>query len=121
MSIWGRLAGAAAGLAESAHINGPVRGLLGAFAGAHFFNHDNDTTAQHQVAFTIGVIALGAKLAKADGIVTRDEVIAFKEVFKVPEGAPAKHIDLLPQDQVFRFQLCSRPNERSQDAKNQLE
>jgi DnaJ like chaperone protein len=86
MSIWGRLAGAAAGLAESAHINGPVRGLLGAFAGAHFFNHDNDRTAQHQVAFTIGVIALGAKLAKADGIVTRDEVIAFKEVFKVPEG-----------------------------------
>ena len=36
--------------------------------------------------FTIGVIALGAKMAKADGIVTRDEVIAFKEVFKVPEG-----------------------------------
>ena len=82
----GRLAGAAAGLAESAHISGPVRGLLGAFAGAHFFNHDNDRTAQHQVAFTIGVIALGAKMAKADGIVTRDEVIAFKEVFKVPEG-----------------------------------
>ena len=25
-------------------------------------------------------------MAKADGIVTRDEVIAFKEVFKVPEG-----------------------------------
>ena len=32
MSIWGRLAGAAAELAESAHIGGPVRGLLGAFA-----------------------------------------------------------------------------------------
>jgi len=32
------------------------------------------------------VIALGAKMAKADGIVTRDEVIAFKEVFKVPDG-----------------------------------
>ena len=25
-------------------------------------------------------------MAKADGIVTRDEVLAFKEVFKVPEG-----------------------------------
>ena len=86
MSIWVRLAGTAAGLAESAHISGPIRGLLGAFAGAHFFNHDNDRMAQHQVAFTIGVIALGAKMAKADGIVTRDEVIAFKEVFKVPEG-----------------------------------
>ena len=40
----------------------------------------------YQIAFTIGVIALGAKMAKADGMVTRDEVIAFKEVFKVPEG-----------------------------------
>jgi hypothetical protein len=34
---------------------------------------------------------------------------------------PAKHIDLLPQDQIFRLQLCSRPTERSQDAKEQLE
>ena len=38
------------------------------------------------MAFTVGVIALGAKMAKADGIVTRDEVAAFKEVFKVPES-----------------------------------
>ena len=79
MSIWGRLAGAAAGLAE-----GGVQGLLGAFAGGHTFPHDN--RVKHQVAFTIGVIALGAKMAKADGIVTRDEVVAFTEVFKVPEG-----------------------------------
>ena len=35
--------------------------------------------------------------------------------------SPAKHIDLLPQDQVSCLQLCSRPEERSQDAKNQLE
>ena len=41
---------------------------------------------KHQVAFTIGVIALGAKMAKTDGMVTRDEVVAFTEVFKVPEG-----------------------------------
>jgi DnaJ like chaperone protein len=86
MSVWGRLAGAAAVLAEGAHLTGPVRGLLGAFAEGHLFHHDGDSGAQHQVAFTIGVIALGAKMAKADGVVTRDEVIAFKEVFKVPEG-----------------------------------
>src|SRR6187397_622616 len=86
MSIWGRLAGAAAGFAEGAHVSGPVRGLLGALAGGHIFHHDNDRSAHHQVAFTIGIIALGAKMAKADGVVTRDEVIAFKEVFKVPEG-----------------------------------
>jgi hypothetical protein len=34
---------------------------------------------------------------------------------------PAKHIDLLSQDQDFRLQLCSRLEERSQDAENQLE
>jgi DnaJ like chaperone protein len=86
MSIWGRLAGAAAELVESAHIGGPVRGLLGAFAAGHIVHSDNDSMPQHQVAFTIGVIALGAKMAKADGIVTRDEVMAFKEVFKIPDG-----------------------------------
>jgi DnaJ like chaperone protein len=81
MSIWGRLSGATSGLAEG----GPVRGLLGALAG-HIVHHDSDNNAQHQIAFTIGVIALGAKMAKADGLVTSDEIIAFKEVFKVPKG-----------------------------------
>ena len=66
-------------------MGGPVRGLLGALAG-HIVHHDSNNNAQHQIAFTIGVIALGAKMAKADGVVTRDEIIAFKEVFKVPEG-----------------------------------
>lgn len=36
------------------------------------------------MAFTIAIIALSAKLAKADGRVTRDEVAAFKEIFEVP-------------------------------------
>jgi DnaJ like chaperone protein len=36
------------------------------------------------IAFTIAVIALGAKMAKADGTVSRDEVAAFREVFRVP-------------------------------------
>jgi DnaJ like chaperone protein len=84
MSIWGKLAGGMGGLAEDAQMSGPVRGLLGAFAGGHISHHDS--RAQTQIAFTIGVIALGAKMAKADGVVTRDEIIAFKEVFKVPEG-----------------------------------
>jgi DnaJ like chaperone protein len=41
---------------------------------------------RRRVAFTIAVIALGAKMAKADGDVTRDEVAAFGEVFQVPPG-----------------------------------
>ena len=41
---------------------------------------------RRRVAFTIAVIALGAKMARADGEVTRDEVAAFGEVFQVPAG-----------------------------------
>jgi DnaJ like chaperone protein len=41
---------------------------------------------RRRAAFTIAVIALGAKMAKADGAVTRDEVAAFREVFQVPPG-----------------------------------
>jgi DnaJ like chaperone protein len=41
---------------------------------------------RRRIAFTIAVIALGAKMAKADGAVTRDEVAAFGEVFHVPPG-----------------------------------
>jgi DnaJ like chaperone protein len=84
MSVWGKLAGAAAGLA----IGGPIGALVGGVAGHYVIDRDQeqDGPAENQVAFTVGVIALGAKMAKADGVVTMDEVNAFKEVFKVPEG-----------------------------------
>lgn len=53
------------------------------------------------ITFTIGVIALGAKMAKADGIVTGDEIAAFKQVFRVPDrelGGVAKVFNLAKQD-----------------------
>ncbi len=85
MTLWGKLAGAAAGLA----VGGPIGALIGGLAG-HFVvdreRGDGNGASEDQVAFTVGVIALGAKMAKADGVVTRDEVDAFKEVFKVPTG-----------------------------------
>ena len=37
----------------------------------------------NEVPFTVAVIVLSAKMAKADGIVAADEVEAFKEAFKV--------------------------------------
>ncbi len=39
-----------------------------------------------QIAFTIGVIALGAKMAGVDGEVSRAEVEAFRSFFQVPSG-----------------------------------
>ncbi|MFT6675281.1 MAG: DnaJ like chaperone protein [Sulfitobacter sp.] len=44
---------------------------------------------ERSVGFTIAVIALGAKMAKADGLVTRDEVTAFREVFQIAEADAA--------------------------------
>ncbi len=42
------------------------------------------TPPERSAAFAIAVIALSAKMAKADGLVTRDEVTAFREVFHIP-------------------------------------
>lgn len=59
------------------------------------------TPPERSVAFTIAVIALGAKMAKADGLVTRDEVAAFREVFTIPteeEAHTARLFNLARQD-----------------------
>lgn len=59
------------------------------------------TPPERSVAFTIAVIALGAKMAKADGRVTRDEVAAFREVFHIPaeeEANTARLYNLARQD-----------------------
>ena len=83
MSIWGKIIGGAAGFA----LGGPLGAIVGAAAG-----HAVDkirragprSEAQRQAAFSIAVIVLAAKMAKADGVVTRDEVNTFKRLFHVP-------------------------------------
>lgn len=88
MAIWGKILGGAAGLL----VGGPLGALVGGLAG-HAVDKYRETTSgdeeigQHhvkQVAFTIAVIALGAKMAKADGVVTREEIDVFKRVFRIP-------------------------------------
>lgn len=62
------------------------------------------------MGFTIAVIALSAKMAKADGLVTRDEVAAFRQVFDFPQADMhhvAKMFDLARQD-VAGFDLYAR-------------
>jgi DnaJ like chaperone protein len=56
--------------------------------------HHPQADPRRSVAFTIAVIALGAKMAKADGVVTRDEVAAFGDVFQVPSGEE-EHVRLV--------------------------
>ena len=81
MSIWGKLADAAAGLG--------VGGPLGAVLGGHLVVDWDSEPAEpdKHLAFTIGVISLGAKMAKVDGHVTKGEVQAFQEVFRVPTAS----------------------------------
>lgn len=65
---------------------------------------------ERSVAFTIAVIALGAKLAKSDGQVARAEVAAFRRVFVIPrseEKNAARVFDLARQD-VAGFDAWAR-------------
>ena len=53
------------------------------------------------VAFTIAILSLGAKMAKADGLVRAAEVAAFREVFQIAaadEAAAARVFDLARED-----------------------
>ena len=87
MSIWARISEAVSALAAG-------EGLSAVFGRLR-------TPPERRVGFTIAVIALGAKMAKADGQVTRGEVAAFREVFHIPpeaEAGAARVFDLARQD-----------------------
>ena len=62
------------------------------------------------VAFTIAVIALGAKMAKADGRVTHVEITAFRQVFHVPkeEERRAAQIYNLARTEVAGFEVYAQ-------------
>lgn len=87
MSIWGKILGGTAGFA----LGGPLGAIIGMMAGNVFdksrnknINFSNFDNQQKQNIFALSVIILSAKIAKSDGIVTQDEILAFKEKFKIP-------------------------------------
>jgi DnaJ like chaperone protein len=96
MSLWTRIADALKALAAG-------EGLAAVFDRLR-------TPPERSVAFTIAVIALGAKMAKADGQVTRDEVAAFRSVFAIPEGeeANAARVFNLARQDVAGFDSYAR-------------
>jgi DnaJ like chaperone protein len=76
MSIWTRITEALAALVARGE------SLLAFF--------ERRRAPERSVAFTIAVIGLGAKMAKADGLVRPAEVTAFRQVFQIaPEDEPA--------------------------------
>ena len=89
MSLWSRIAAAVSALRQGESLS-------------HVFDRLR-TPPERSVAFAIAVIALGAKMAKADGQVTRDEVTAFRDVFfisKKDEAQAARVFNLARQDVV---------------------
>ena len=86
MSIWGSLIGGMVGFS----LGGPFGMLLGSLIGGKIsraragggFN----AQAQGQRIFALSLIVLSAKLSKADGQVSREELIAVKDKLKIPES-----------------------------------
>jgi DnaJ like chaperone protein len=96
MSLWTRIADALSALASG-------EGLSALFDRMR-------TPPEKSVAFTIAVIALGAKMAKADGQVTANEVAAFRQVFAIPpeEEANAARVFNLARQDVAGFDAYAR-------------
>lgn len=87
MSIWTRITEALSALRQG-------EGLSAVFDRLR-------TSPERSVGFTIAVLALSAKMAKADGQVTRDEVSAVREVFRIEredEAGAARVFNLARQD-----------------------
>jgi DnaJ like chaperone protein len=79
MSVWQRISGLATAVGDAGgNLLHELAAALGVGKGA----------PEKDIAFTIAVIALSAKMAKADGVASRPEREAFEEVFRFePEQA----------------------------------
>ena len=85
MSIWGSLIGGMIGFS----LGGPFGMLLGSLIGGKVSRARTrggfNAQAQGQRIFALSLIVLSAKLSKADGQVSREELIAVKDKLKIPE------------------------------------
>ncbi len=76
MSVWARIGDFLTGI-KSEGLSGVIEAVRTVFEG--------DPETRRQVGFSIAMIALSAKMAKADGVVTVDEVDAFRQLFAIPD------------------------------------
>lgn len=95
MSIWGKIGGLGIGFA----LGGPLGALAGALAGHVLVDREGAFfgPAPRDVVFTTGLVALAAKMAKADGVVTKTETAAFREIVEIEEA------DRHRVEQLFRL------------------
>lgn len=93
MSIWERISAIVQAIGQSG-IEAVDR-IIG------YVTATGENSGERSVAFTVAMIALAAKMAKADGVVTGDEEIAFLDVFEIPRGEErnvARLFNLAKQD-----------------------
>jgi DnaJ like chaperone protein len=92
MSIWTRIGDIVSRVSGTA-LSNALEAVRTLFAG--------DPELRRRVAFSVAMIALSAKMAKADGIVTQNEIRAFRQIFLVPENEArnvARLYDIAKQD-----------------------
>ena len=86
MSIWGSLLGGVIGFS----LGGPFGALLGSFLGGKISNISSSNTFSRQQnsqqIFALSLIILSAKLSKADGRVSKEELIAVKDKLQIPDS-----------------------------------
>ena len=85
MSIWGSLIGGFVGFSFA----GPIGALIGSMVGGRISSARRSgfqrSFAPPQQIFAIALIILTAKLAKADGHVSKEELVAIKDKLKIPD------------------------------------
>lgn len=80
MSIWSQIGSLIEDIRQSEIVTAFVDKLASAVRGL------GSGLDRRQLTFTMAMIALSAKMAKADGVVTQDEVVAFRDLFDIPPG-----------------------------------
>ncbi len=65
-------------------ITSPAAAGVGALVESVRTAFGGDADLRRRVAFSVAMIALSAKMAKADGIVTQAEIRAFHQIFEIP-------------------------------------
>lgn len=105
MSIWEKL-GLFVSRVSSNALSGVVEAVRTVFEG--------DPETRRRVAFSVAMIALSAKMAKADGVVTQDEVRAFEEIFSIPqrEHRNVRRLYRLAMEDVAGFEAYARSMSR---------
>ena len=86
MSIWGSLLGGVIGFS----FGGPFGALLGSFLGGKISKLNSSkiigNQQNSQEVFALSLIILSAKLSKADGHVSKEELIAVKNKLQIPDS-----------------------------------